>query len=413
MKKNVHLTLEDRIMIEEGIKKGLTKTDIALSIMKDPSTVAKEIKAHRFIQINNTGFKGRNCIHQKDCGQCLRKCTRFKEIPCLRRDRSPGACNGCTKRGYCSKTIFLYDGKQANDDYEKRLVETRIGINKTAKEFEIMVNIVVPALEKKQSPYHIITAHPELDISEKTLYNYIEWGYFTQYGITDVSLKRKVKMKTKTKQLKKRKDARHYLGRLHKDYLEFCRVNHFDTTPQMDAVFNDVSKGPFIQTFVFPQSSLLIAFLHKKLNSASMLEGVNRLYKMLGHDDFIKLFPAILTDRGSEFAKPELLEVNNETGEVRTNIFYCDPLQSSQKAHVEKAHTTLREIIPNKIDLSFLTQEKLDCACNHVNSMLRERQHGKSAYDTFQFFYGKEILSKLNIQKIEKDQVNLAPTLIK
>ena len=37
-----------------------------------------------------------------------------------------------------------------------------------------------------------------------------------------------------------------------------------------------------------------------------------------------KLFSLILTDRGSEFAKPQFFEINHETGEIRGNIFYCD-----------------------------------------------------------------------------------------
>ena len=37
-----------------------------------------------------------------------------------------------------------------------------------------------------------------------------------------------------------------------------------------------------------------------------------------------RLFGLLLTDRGSEFAKSQLFEVNTETSEIRSNIFYCD-----------------------------------------------------------------------------------------
>ena len=37
-----------------------------------------------------------------------------------------------------------------------------------------------------------------------------------------------------------------------------------------------------------------------------------------------RLFGLLLTDRGSEFAKSQLFEVNTETGKIRSNIFYCD-----------------------------------------------------------------------------------------
>lgn len=43
--KNLHLTVQERIIIEKGIENGFTKAAaIALTIGKDKSTVGKEIK---------------------------------------------------------------------------------------------------------------------------------------------------------------------------------------------------------------------------------------------------------------------------------------------------------------------------------------------------------------------------------
>lgn len=41
---NKHLSLEDRRKIEEGIEKRLRKFQIAETVNKSPSTIAKEIK---------------------------------------------------------------------------------------------------------------------------------------------------------------------------------------------------------------------------------------------------------------------------------------------------------------------------------------------------------------------------------
>ena len=40
--KNSHLTLEDRKKIQEGLEKGLSRTEIAKNINKDISTVSKK-----------------------------------------------------------------------------------------------------------------------------------------------------------------------------------------------------------------------------------------------------------------------------------------------------------------------------------------------------------------------------------
>lgn len=51
---NKHLSLDDRFKIEEGIVKGLRKFQIAQSINKSPSTVAKEIKRNRKLKPRNS-----------------------------------------------------------------------------------------------------------------------------------------------------------------------------------------------------------------------------------------------------------------------------------------------------------------------------------------------------------------------
>lgn len=44
----------------------------------------------------------------------------------------------------------------------------------TAAEAKEKAQIIKPLLDQGQSPYDILQAHPELDMSEKTLYTYIE-----------------------------------------------------------------------------------------------------------------------------------------------------------------------------------------------------------------------------------------------
>ena len=45
--KNTALTLEERKIIETGIRNGSTKTAIAKTVGKDKSTIGKEIRLHR------------------------------------------------------------------------------------------------------------------------------------------------------------------------------------------------------------------------------------------------------------------------------------------------------------------------------------------------------------------------------
>ena len=119
----------------------------------------------------------------------------------------------------------------------------------------------------------------------------------------------------------------------------------------------------------------------------------------------------ISTNKSSEFAKPNLFEVNTETGEIRTNIFYCDAQMPSQKPHVENNHVYIRDIIQKKKSMKDVTQDKLDLMFSHIISVPRKSFGGKTPYEAFEFF--QETLDKLYIQKIEKDKVTLQPYLLK
>ena len=60
---------------------------------------------------------------------------------------------------------------------------------------------------------------------------------------------------------------------------------------------------------------------------------------------------------------------------------------------------------------SNLTQDKVDLMFSHINSVPRESLGNKTPYEIFTFIYGKKLADKLNIQKIEKDEVTTTPRL--
>lgn len=63
----------------------------------------------------------------------------------------------------------------------------------TYEELKSLANVVIPLIKDGQSSYQVITNHPELNISEKNLYNYIEDSVFREFGFLDVDLRIKTK----------------------------------------------------------------------------------------------------------------------------------------------------------------------------------------------------------------------------
>ena len=412
MNNGKHLTYGNRCTIEEMITKRKRKVEIANELDKSSSTIAREIEKHKLLKphnsFNNNNF---NCKYFEDCKICTEKCRLFTPITCVERDRNIGACNGCSKIKSCKLDKYLYKAEIAQKNYEYTLKDSRQGVNLTTSELIDIAHIVCPLILKGQAPYTILNNHPEINLSEKTLYNYIEMGLFKDWGVSSLELKRKVKRRIKKKPLKKRKDPADYTGRTYTDYIQYISENPSLSTTEMDTVYNNPS-GPYIQTFIFENTSFMIGILHTEKTADSMSKSLDNFQTILG-DDYGKLFSLILTDRGTEFAKPQQFEINMETGEIRSKIFYCDPQQSSQKPHVENNHNFIREILPRGISWDGLTQEKVNLMFSHINSVPREKLSGKTPYDIFTFLYSEKIAKKLNIQKIAKDEVNSTPRLLK
>lgn len=417
-----HLTLEERRIILAGITNGSTKSAIAETIGKDKSTVGKEIKLHRILK-----FKCKlplECSNYRRCPygrKCTPDCPEYEPFRCRRRDRSPGACNGCSSWSSCRFGKYQYVPEDAHADYRKTLVDSRLGVNLTSGEAKEMAEIIGPLLRQGQSPYQIVTNHPELGISEKTLYNYIEGDVFHEVaGITVMDLRRQVSRKmskSKAVTYKKRQDQKHLQGRTYKDYKDYLDENPDVFVAQMDTVYNDGSDGPFIQTFKFIDAGLLFAIYQENKTAQSMTNGVNLLESILGSNVFRKYVHVLLTDRGPEFTDAEAMETSKD-GSCRTRVFYCDPMRSGQKGSLENKHEELRYILPGETNLRALglnSQEDLNLVLSHIDSSPVEKLGGKSPLETTEFMYHDlyERIEAFGIHKIEKDKIILKPYLLK
>ena len=418
--KNLHLTVQERIIIEKGIENGSTKAAIALTIGKDKSTVCKEIKKHREL-VHKSSYKI-NCANIKNCSHnhVCDNCADFKPFTCNRRDRSPGACNGCSKYTHCRYDKYRYKADFSHKKYREDLVDSRTGINMSYEECKAMADIIVPLIEAGHSPYHIVTNHPELNISEKTLYNYIENGIFREFGLLDIDLRIKTKRKITKKasnKYKKREDKKYLNGRTYDDFINYTAENKNLSVVEMDTVYNNGSTGPFMQTFKFLDYSFMFIVYQEEKTAKSMVEGVDLLEKILGEDLFSEEVAIIKTDRGSEFCDAEGFE-KEENESRRTRIFYCDPMASGQKGSLENNHKEIRYICPKENDLKDLglnSQEKANLIVSHINSQSKEHLKGKSPLEVMEFMnpalYQK--FKDFGIERINKDNIVLKPYLLK
>ena len=421
--KNVHITKDERIIIETGIKNGSTKTSIANTIGKDKSTIGKEIKAHRILKRKcSLPIECSNYSHCKFNKKCSSKCLDYIPFKCTRRDRSPGACNGCDRQIHCRFDQYFYSADIAEKEYRESLSHSREWLNISEDDLKKIGKLIQPLIKQGLSPYSILKILPDINVSEKTLYNYIESGAFKNVGIDIIplDLRKQVtrKIKHKDKNIYKiRKDRKYLKGRTYTEYKAYIESHPFAKVVQMDTVYNDITNGPFMQTFKFLRYSFMVIIYHAKLNAENMLDGILLLEKILAPDLFQNEVEVLLTDRGSEFVLADQIEIRND-GSRRTRIYYCDPMCSQQKGTLENNHLEIRYICPKKTNLYHLglcSQDDANIISSHINSFPKEHLDGKTPFELLRFL-NNDLANKFidfGIKDIEKDKVTLKPYLLK
>ena len=424
-----HLTIEDRIYIQNELDKGTSFKDIARFLCKDPTTISKELKARRasdwfhkgtFLNAKNFCTKRFRCkktnacnkillcgVKCASCPTCNQTCPDFQKECCSKLDRAPYVCNGCSKKiNHCTIAHkYTYNARFADRKYRECLKDSRSGIAMTRQELHKKDKIITPLIDQGQSPYQIVANHPELNLSVRSVYNYLDMGLLTA---RNVDLKRKVKFKPRKVHKSQISDRRVFNGRTYADFQQL----HLESFVEMDTVHSAVGSSKTLLTFFFTREKLFLAFLMNRNTEGSVRLVLDRLEKRFGTFDFLTLFEYILTDRGAEFGDPDSLETG-VTGIQRTNIYYCDPMRSGQKGGIEQAHTMLRMILPKRTTFEFLTQWDVNLITSHINSTPRESLNGRTPYDVALEAFGTDALKAFQLRRIDPDKVILTPKLIR
>ena len=248
-----------------------------------------------------------------------------------------------------------------------------------------------------------------MTLTERTLYNYFDKNAFTTRNI---DLPRKVKYKPRKKSTTSvTKDYNYRIGRTFSDFVKFIEDNPNTTIVEIDTVHGTRS-GKVLLIFIFRNCSLMIAFIIDSCSELDVKEAIDKRYEVLGHEEFKRYFPVILTDNRSEFKDPESLELDNE-GNQRTKIFYCNPMASYQKPYVEKNHEYIRYIIPKGTSLNDRTQEDITLMMNHINNAARASLNGNTPFKLAQMLLDNSLLDKLSLKYIPADEIHLKPALLK
>ena len=392
------LSYEDRMIIAQRLQENVSFGAIGKELGKDRTTIAKEIKKYSYDKksgrpgypYNPCKYRttckakkicGTSCTHPSAykcslCADCTLHCPDFSEDICNVKNKPPYVCNGCKQLPKCTLLKRIYDPADAHERAHLTISEARTGI---------------------------------LSNEDDTLYNYVDAQLF---DIRNIDLPRKVKYRPRYKKTEFKVDRGCRIGRSYVDFQKFLGEHPETTVVQMDSVIGRVG-GKCLLTIHFVETSLMLAFLRDANTSASVIQIINRLDRILGAKTFSRLFPVILTDNGSEFSNPKEMEQRDAVPCNRTNIFYCDPSAPYQKGACEVNHELIRRILPKGSSFDDLTQEDIFLMMDHINSYKRKKLNNRTPYETFSFYYGEDVLKKLGCSPVAAENIILKPKLLK
>lgn len=396
VKKYKHLSFEDRCVIEEFLNYGYNFSQIANRLGKDRATISDEVRKHRFLR----GTPNKNID------------------PCCFESKPPYVCNACQKKNSCKKVRYTYSHAVAYNEYKKNLINSRKQVYITKEQIASINDVIAPLMvHKHHSVNHVYITHPDLlPFSKSTFYKYIDLGII---NIKNIDLQRKVKYKVKKEvdddNVRTKVNTKIKVGRFYTDFKDYLEYHPNCSIVEMDTVIGTSGGkgGKCFLTLLFRQYNLMLIYLLPYKQSKYVTQVFNYLKDLLGIDEFKRLFEVILTDNGTEFTDPESIEVDFNTGEILSSVFYCDPNCSWQKGSIEKNHEYIRYILPKGTSFAGLSQDDCNLIASYINSVPRRSLNNLSPYEASVNFIGKENLDKLKIDKINYDDIDLTIKLLK
>lgn len=391
---NKHLSFEDRCTIEEYLNQNFNFTQIANRIGKDRTTIARDVKKHRFLRTTSS---------------CNNKTCCFENKP-------PYVCNGCPKFNNCKRIRYSYSHAVAYNEYKQTLINSRANLRITKEEIAEINDTISPLMiNKHHSINHVYISHPELlHFSKSTFYKYIDLGIL---NVRNIDLARRVRFKVKKEYdyTRDKVNTKIKVGRFYSDFKIYMDFNPNASIVEMDTVIGTKGGkgGKCMLTLLFRKYNFMLIYLLPYKQSKYVNAVFDILKQKLGDDQFKRLFEVILTDNGVEFSDPESIEFNMDTGEKLSSLFYCDPNCSWQKGSLEKNHEYIRYILPKGTSFAGLSQNDCYLLASHINSVPRLSLNNSSPYEESFNFIGKANMEKFHIKKIDYDNIDLSIRLLK
>lgn len=222
----------------------------------------------------------------------------------------------------------------------------------------------------------------DVDICEKTIYNYINSGDVF-FSITNKDLPQRGEHKREYKKVReaKRQAPGEGIENRPPEIDERKEEGHWE----MDTVKGKkngrkcalmLSERAMRTELVLPMAACTMECVVEKLDQLERRWG----------NKFSRIFKTITVDNGSEFMDYEGMMTSKETGERRTQVFYCHPYRSNERGTNENQNRMFRRFFPKGTDLDAVPDEDISAVQDWMNNYPRKLLGGKTAGMLFDEF---------------------------
>lgn len=395
-----HLNKEQRETIQYFLNERFTLSKIGKAINKDRTTISKEIKRNRYAKSNISS----DCYSKLAIKEACDYCPKLQKYPYT--------CNSCNSKGGCRKNKLYYNATIADKNYHSKLCISRQGIDVSSETIDEIEHSIVPLIKNQnQSVNQVYINHSDiLYFSKPTFYKYVNLGILS---LRDIDLPKKVTYKIRKKEYEKgnKRELALLKNRSYKDFLSFIANHPKMPIVEVDTVIGKRDESKVLLTITLRETNFVIIRLLEKKN----IDSVNLAFKNLKSNLSIKVYSKvcriILTDNGSEFFNPLAMELDYETGNKITNLFYCEPCSSWQKGTCEKNHEYIRKVFPSGSSFENFNEKIVQKLQDNINNVPRESLDGKTPHQATLKKYPL-FIEKINSKYIKPDDVNLSKKYI-
>ena len=328
-KKREHLNVEERKTIERMLRERANKGEIARALLRDKSTVKREIKRGTVTQRKRNPYEGKTLDHT----EYIEYTAYFADVGQRVYEQNRENCGSKNKVVACTELVIFVEEKILGPD--KWSPDAAIGYAQANNLF------------------------PGQEISTKTFYNWIDDGLVK---VKNIDLLLKVRRKPKSPRKERKKKLGKSIDERPPEVETREEFGHWEG----DGIVGKGQKGQLV-TLVERKTGIGLIFNAGSREQEKIVEIMDGLQAEYG-DHFKSIFKSVTLDNGSEFSDSAGIEKDG-----RTRVYYAHPYSSFERGTNENWNGIVRRFIPKGKSFDKLTDTDLRRINHYINTLPRKR----------------------------------------